>query len=436
MAQPYLDTAVPAGVEPGEHARLLHRVHEAVLSGRRPPARLRPVIADSWERMRRRRVDPERGNPSAVLRHEELQRHRSASPLAELLPMLREALMAVADDASHFMVVADEESRVLWRDGPVRMRRLADGMGAVEGSQWSEEAAGTNALGTALAVDRPMQVYSAEHYVRGLHQVTCACAPVHDPRSGRVLGAVGVSGPARTVHPATLALVSAVARHGESQLRGRHHAHLERLRAVAAPMLAGMQENAVVTDTDGWTATAARMDPPRRVLLPRGLEGGAAWLPGLGECGIEPLPGGWLIRPGGGEAAPPTEVVLDLSDGAAPQVTVGGLSGRWTHRLTLRHTELLVLLSRSAEGCSAARLAADLFGDSERLVTVRAEMSRLRRHLGGVVESRPYRFNEGLRISVRMPECAADLLPASTAPGIRRLRAAAERAAAGDRPPR
>ncbi|MFD0776447.1 GAF domain-containing protein, partial [Streptomonospora algeriensis] len=220
MAQPYLDTAVPAGADPGEYARLLRRVHEAVLSGDRPPARLRPVIADSWERMRRCRLDPDVARPALALPRDELQRHRAASPLADLLPMLRDSLMPVAEDASYVMVVADHKSRVLWRDGPARMRRMADSMGAVEGSQWNEEAVGTNAVGTSLAVDRPLQVYSAEHYARGLHQLTCASAPVHDPRNGRALGAVNVTGPARTVHPATLALVSAVAQHAESQLRG------------------------------------------------------------------------------------------------------------------------------------------------------------------------------------------------------------------------
>ncbi|KIH98834.1 diguanylate cyclase [Streptomonospora alba] len=427
MAQPYLDTAVPAGVDPAEYARLLRRVHEAVFSGDRPPARLRPVIADSWERMRRCRIDPDVIRPAQVLPRDELQRHRAASPLADLLPLLREALMPVAEDASYVMIVADDKSRVLWRDGPVRMRHMADTMGMVEGSQWSEETVGTNAVGTSLAVDRPLQVHSAEHYARGLHQVTCSSAPVHDPRNGRPLGAVNVTGPARTVHPATLALVSAVAQHAESQLRGRHHAHLERLRAVAAPMLSGIGENALVVDAEGWTATAVHMDPPRRVLLPRGLQGGGTWLSGLGECRVEPLPGGWLLRPGPGEKPRPSEVVLDLADAAAPQVTVAGPSGTWTHRLTLRHCELLFLLSRRREGCSAAELAGDLFGDTERLVTVRAEMSRLRRRLGGVVESRPYRFNEGLRVEVRAPDRAAELLPASSAPGIRRARSEAAR---------
>jgi hypothetical protein len=54
---------------------------------------------------------------------------------------------------------------------------------------------------------------------------------------------------------------------------------------------------------------------------------------------------------------------------------------------------------------------------------VRAELSRLRRYLGGLLEHRPYRFAESVQVEVVRPHDAYQLLPASSAPGIRRLRA-------------
>ncbi|MEU5850371.1 hypothetical protein [Saccharopolyspora shandongensis] len=41
-----------------------------------------------------------------------------------------------------------------------------------------------------------------------------------------------------------------------------------------------------------------------------------------------------------------------------------------------------------------------LFGDTEHLVTVRAEVSRLRRLHGTLVETRPYRLADGVRLAV------------------------------------
>lgn len=96
-----------------------------------------------------------------------------------------------------------------------------------------------------------MQVYSAEHYVRSHHPWTCAAAPLHDPRDGRLLGVVDLSGHPDTVHATTLALVDAVARLAESQLRHAHLAELTRLRAAAVPVQAKVAGRALVTDAHG-----------------------------------------------------------------------------------------------------------------------------------------------------------------------------------------
>ncbi|MBR8742394.1 GAF domain-containing protein [Nocardiopsis sp. MG754419] len=422
MTFPALDTALPSGVDAREHADQLRRVHDALLSGRPTPVPLRPVIEDSWERMRRFGIDPDGGPPPRMARLDELQRQRDASPLAEVLPLIRRSLVSVADEADHIMLVTDATGQVLWREGSRRMRAIGDRVGLVEGSYWNEGSTGTNAIGTALVVGRPVQVYSAEHYVRSLHALTCACAPVHDPRDGRLLGAIDVTGPVSTIHPSTLALVSAVAQLAQAHLQGLHHTHLERLRSVAAPLLAGLTRPALVVDDVGWTAAAVHMEPVRRVLLPKHCDGGTAWIPALGECALEPLPGGWLIRPRPEETPGASSVTLDLSRPGTSSVTVAGPSGEWVHNLTPRHTELLLLLAVHRAGRSGAQLSEDVFGSGDHVVTVRAELSRMRRNLGGVIESRPYRFTDEVTVRVHGLDTLRDLLPGSLAPGVRALR--------------
>ena len=91
-------------------------------------------------------------------------------------------------------------------------------MNFVPGARWAETVAGTNAPGTAITVDRPVQVFAAEHFRRPVQAWTCAAAPVHDPATGRLLGAVDITGGDRLAHPHSLAFVRAVARAAESQL--------------------------------------------------------------------------------------------------------------------------------------------------------------------------------------------------------------------------
>ncbi|WP_028647629.1 GAF domain-containing protein [Nocardiopsis sp. CNT312] len=418
-----LDTALAAGANAREHARLLRRIHEASLSGRSAPVPPRPVIEDSWQRTRRSGIDPDRLPAPRVVAPDELYRRRASSPLAEVLPLIRHSLLPVAEQAEHIMVVTDTAGQVLWREGARRPRQICDRVGLVEGAFWNERSTGTNAIGTALAVGRPVQVYSAEHYLRSLHPLTCACAPIRDPRDGRLLGAIDATGPVSTIHPSTLALVSAVARLAEAHLQSVHHVHLERLRSVAAPLLAKLGEPSLVVDSAGWTAAAVRTGSVRRVALPERAEPGTVWIPELGRCVLEPLPGGWLVRlRSPGEDGGATSLTLDLSRAAEPVVRVSGPTGEWSHRLTPRHAELLLLLAAAREGRTAAELSQDVFGTAGSAVTVRAELSRLRKHLGGVLCNRPYRFSGEVRVGVEWPREAANLLPASLAPGVRALR--------------
>ena len=83
-----------------------------------------------------------------------------------------------------------------------------------------------------------MQIFSAEHFVRTHHGWTCTACPVHDPRSGELLGVVDVSGPAETVHPTTVALVGTAVKLAEASLWRCHERRLDALRIVGVPVLA------------------------------------------------------------------------------------------------------------------------------------------------------------------------------------------------------
>ena len=57
---------------------------------------------------------------------------------------------------------------------------------------------------------------------------------------------------------------------------------------------------------------------------------------------------------------------------------------------------------------TAARLSTALFGDEEHCVTVRAEVSRLRRVIGGLVSTNPYRLADGVTLSVIQSDARVD----------------------------
>ncbi|MFD8889449.1 GAF domain-containing protein [Streptomyces sp. NPDC059566] len=347
--------ALPGGADPAALTRELRRAHAAFTRDGRVEGPVRAVIARSWRRCARARVSPECA-PRVELGDAELRAYREEHPLARVMPLFRDLVGAFAAHGAHLLAVCDVRGSLLWVEGEPGTLRRAEGLGFVPGARWAETAMGTNAPGTAVATGEPVQVFGAEHFSRRVHPWTCAAAPVRDPRTGRVLGAVDITGGDGLAHPHSLAFVQAVARAAEDRL------------TLLAPDPA----------TAGDTLAALGQD----------------------------------------------EALL---------VTAGR-----TVRLGRRHSEIMALLAHHPEGLSGEELAVALYEDeSVSPVTLRAEISRLRALLGPSAPlSRPYRTAAPLdadftaltrqlaagAVSAALHRYPGPLLPASTAPGIVRLR--------------
>ncbi|MGW2829627.1 GAF domain-containing protein [Streptomyces sp. NPDC001286] len=311
----------------------------------------RGLVAESWRRCAQCAVRPDGSRLPPLLRTtEELRAYRTAHPLAAALPMLREVLGTGAADDGHVFAVGDADGTLLWVEGDTKAVGRAERMHFVEGAGWSERQAGTNAPGTALELGRAVQIVTGEHYSAAVHGWSCAAAPVRDPRTGRVVGVVDLSGGPTIATPPALAAVRAAALAAEAEL--------------------------------------ARLRTP---------QGDPMRLYALGRDSV-------------------------LLEGA----------GRM-HRLSPRHSEIVLALALAGHGATGERLAVDL---SEREVpasTLRAELTRLRAVLGPeLLGSRPYALLRPVRtdfgdvaellaegrVAEALAHYAGPLLPRSDAPVI------------------
>ena len=286
------------------------------------------------------------------------------------------------------------------------------------GASWHEADAGTNAIGTALALDRAVQIFSAEHYRERLHGWSSAAAPVRDPDTGERVGAVALAGPYRAAHPHGFSLVAATASVIEDRMelaaiRRRETLTGEFLRRV----LPRSRGRSALVDRDGrvlaaspgaWLGSRVRIG-----------SGGVPLPPPHAPVHVEPLNGGegFLLSDVADAPGPP---VLRLSALGADRATAW-VDGRRL-RLSLRHSELLVALALHPDGLDEDALARAVYGHPVKAVTVRAEISRLRKVLGPALRTRPYRLVADVRADFLWqshPDLRRGaLLPASHAPAV------------------
>jgi hypothetical protein len=181
-------------------------------------AGVREIVADSWLRSVAAGITADTSDPPITLDRSVLRQYRAEHALAQIFPLLSDVLGQAALECDAVMAVADELGQLLWVSGSAGVLRRAEAISFVEGAQWDEAHAGTNAPGTALRLDSPVTIRAAEHFVRPVQRWSCAAAPIHDLATGRILGVVDVTGGDDIGSAQTNAMIRAAARMAEAEL--------------------------------------------------------------------------------------------------------------------------------------------------------------------------------------------------------------------------
>lgn len=196
----------------------VHAAQEALLTGVTTGLTVRPAVQVSWERCRAIGLDPSTATAPIEIADDALESLRDAHPLAAAMPVVRQLLVEHARDSELIVAVSDAQGRLLWVEGHSGLRRRAEAMHFTPGARWDEAHAGTNAPGVALATGAAARIRDAEHWVVQVQPFSCSAAPVHDPRTGVVLGAVDLTGDSRAAAASSLALVQATVAAVEREL--------------------------------------------------------------------------------------------------------------------------------------------------------------------------------------------------------------------------
>ncbi len=224
---------------------------------------VRELIVRSWQRCKDLKVDPFTNTILTVKLNELKERIERRKHLVETARPFMRQIYSLIRGSGYQVVLADEEGLLLEVLGDPHIIRRTRQVQLSPGGNWNELIKGTNAIGTAIAEDQPVQVHGIEHFCKPNHFLTCSAAPIHSP-DGRMIGIFDVTGDSFYYNPHTLAMVVATVTAIEKELRikretARSYFYLSSTEDIADRLGEGI----VTIDNNGailhMNKTAARM---------------------------------------------------------------------------------------------------------------------------------------------------------------------------------
>lgn len=163
----------------------------------------RPLILQSWQRCQAMQVNPGTRIATLAIAHEtELQDILAANEL--LLRAASPVMNYLIDffvDSGYAVVLSDANGCLLQVVGDAAIIRRLTRIDFVPGGKWSEQAAGTNAIGTTIADGHVVQLMAAEHFCDGWQDLTCTATPIRHPATGEIIGTLNITGNYRLIRP-------------------------------------------------------------------------------------------------------------------------------------------------------------------------------------------------------------------------------------------
>ncbi|MBO0835625.1 MAG: hypothetical protein J2P28_08915 [Actinobacteria bacterium] len=143
-------------------------------------------------------------------------------PLSWAASPVLDAVTSELECSGAGLVLADARGQIVARRAPDRgVMRWLDDVGLVPGFLFSEEAVGTNAIGTAIVEYGPYVTAAEEHYSEAFARTGCAGAPIIDG-VGELAGVVDISCAAKDFHPLMVPMAKRIALEVSQRLRQGH----------------------------------------------------------------------------------------------------------------------------------------------------------------------------------------------------------------------
>ncbi|MEQ8197702.1 MAG: sigma-54-dependent Fis family transcriptional regulator [Clostridiaceae bacterium] len=179
-------------------------------------SKIRSEISDSWIRCKNYGVDPYNGKGS--VKHSDIDEliNKNNELISVARPVM-EGIYSLVSGSGFALLLADKDGYIIDVIGDKNIMKKAEELNFLKGQLWAEKVVGTNAIGTALHLNKPIQTIGAEHYGINQHSWTCSAAPIYD-EDDNLIGCINMSGNYYNAHSHTLGIVTAAAQSIQKQM--------------------------------------------------------------------------------------------------------------------------------------------------------------------------------------------------------------------------
>ena len=188
--------------------------HKFFVLGENEISEVREEIRNSWIRSRNNGVDV---HQQTILESEKLEQEKSIKKMHYLIDIVRPYmvdLFNIIKETGFMITLIDNNGIIL--DAYISPNIL--GKTKIDLVNLSEKKVGTNAMGTCLYLDKPVETWGWENAYVDFHDFTTSASPIHDI-NGELIGCIGITGYTDTFSQHTLAMVISISYAIESQLK-------------------------------------------------------------------------------------------------------------------------------------------------------------------------------------------------------------------------
>jgi len=243
-------------------ADLAHKKHvELVATSNIAATNLDHFIAGSWRRcLAKHHLNPDTPPSTQVLESHHLKEHRQRHDY--LIGVAQQELVDLYNQmqgSGYSIFLTDADGIILQQVCDPNYLQNMRKAGLRVGANWSEQANGTNGVGTCIVEQRPLTVHLEDHFHTKHTLLSCSAAPIRDPE-GELL-AVLDSSAARNANPRSDKQTLGLVRNTASFIEGLYFLRLHRSDIIihlgASPDVVPQPRNPMIAITADGRITGA-----------------------------------------------------------------------------------------------------------------------------------------------------------------------------------